>query len=163
MLLESSGTIRVSVIDGPSTLDRIPDFESKLALRAVSHIKSRLGTEALLHLLQPDIQASDEFWKSIVLSSRGKASPAFAHLDVEVDPSLFNVDRFMAGLSSSGFMAYNSANPEQYVKRTSPFEITESLGGKITSFSMPDFGPGGKRSFMATLPQFPFNDRAGSG
>ncbi|KAI3564246.1 hypothetical protein IWW34DRAFT_642357, partial [Fusarium oxysporum f. sp. albedinis] len=99
----------------------------------------------------------------IVLSSRGKASPAFAHLDVEVDPSLFNVDMFMAGLSSSGFMAYNSANPEQYVKRTSPFEITESFGGKITSFSMPDFGPGGKRSFMATLPQFPFNDRAGSG
>ncbi|EGU72725.1 hypothetical protein FOXB_16766, partial [Fusarium oxysporum f. sp. conglutinans Fo5176] len=128
-------------------------------LRAVSHIKSRLGTEALLHLLQPDIQASDEFWKSIVLSSRGKASPAFAHLDVEVDPSLFNVDMFMAGLSSSGFMAYNSANPEQYDKRrvatenaTSHFEITESLGSKITSFSMPDFGPGGKRSFMASLP-----------
>ncbi|KAF5707901.1 hypothetical protein FMUND_10884 [Fusarium mundagurra] len=160
---EPSTAIRVSVIDGPSTLDGIPGIESQLALRAISHIKSRLGTEALLRLLQPDIQASDEFWKSIVLSSRGKAPPAFAHLDVEVDPSLFNVDMFMAWLNSSDFMAYNGANPEQYVKRrvstedgTSHFEITESLGGKITSFSMPDFGPGGKSSFMASLPQFPF-------
>lgn len=101
-----------------------------------------------------------------MVSSSDSSTPicAFAHLDTIVSSSFLNTRAFLAWLSADTGDPSRllRAKPEGYLiadwasrNSTMGLEIIESLGGHITHFAMPDFGKGGKKTFMADLPNYP--------
>jgi hypothetical protein len=54
----TSGTIDIAVAAGPTSPGTTADWELFFARRALANLKSRLGQQALLELLEPDTAAS---------------------------------------------------------------------------------------------------------
>jgi hypothetical protein len=141
------------------------EYEMAAARTALDLLKTRLGPEGLINLLQPDIKEADTFWHNTIDSSTpDKWVPA----DGRGIAFLPNVTAARFALWSQSPLAdavNNAANPEHYVKQTKEVapgvlesEILEGWGGVTTYFTIPNYGPPDlvKWPMLRPLPEYPF-------
>lgn len=134
----TSGTIDIAVVAGPTSPGTTADWELFFARRALANLKSRLGQQTLLELLEPDIAASASTLKAWADSSRGQWRAALTQLQVR-------------GISASEFVAYFmsitgeqpkllAAQPEHFVLDETGngpshvIRVVENLGRYISDF-----------------------------
>lgn len=89
----TSETIDIAVVAGPTSPGTSADWELFFARRALAKLKSRLGQQALLELLEPDIADSARTLKAWADSSQGQWRPALTRLRVR-------------GISAGEFVSY---------------------------------------------------------
>jgi hypothetical protein len=150
---------------GPK-VDRPKDaYELRFARDALNRLKTRLGPDGLLDVLQPDIKEADVFWHDAI----DKSTPG------EWVPTDGRVVGFFPDLTAAAFAAWsqspladkanNAANPEHYLKRTEEVspgvlrsEIVEGWGGVTTHFTVPNYSAPDreKHPMLRELPDFPF-------
>lgn len=134
----TSGAIDIVVAAGPTSPGTTADWELFFARRALANLKSRLGQQALLELLEPDTAASAETLKAWADSSQGQWRPALTQLHVH-------------GISAGEFVSYFmsitgeqpkllAAQPEHFVLAEAGndlshvIRVVENLGRYISDF-----------------------------
>ena len=157
------GGLRVSLVDGLSQGRNITDAELSQSQRSLLLLKHRLGPEGLVELLEPDIKEADQTWISFMRDSDGDPFPAFAHLNANVDKTALNASSLFKWIDGADSSKFIYANPEKYIasrnslsKNESGVEMLETLGGLTTHFTLSKFKEGGKKPFIAELPDFKF-------
>ena len=80
--MRTSETIDIAVTAGPTSPGTTADWELFFARRALAKLKSQLGQQALLELLEPDTAASARTLKAWADSSHGQWRPALTQLQV---------------------------------------------------------------------------------
>lgn len=159
------------VVDGVTFIksgpkEDIPKEEAELgfARYALDLLKTRVGADGLIELLQPEIKEAENFWHDVIDKSTGEWVPTDGR-----------VIGFFPDLTAAAFAAWsqspfadrsnNAANPEHYVKRTEEIspgvlqsEILEGWGGVTTHFSILNYGPPNatRHPMLRELPEFPF-------
>ncbi|CAI6086611.1 unnamed protein product [Clonostachys chloroleuca] len=149
---------------GPKELKPKDNYELEFARFTLNLLKTRIGADGLIELLQPDIKEADAFWHDVVDRSTDKWVPT----DGRAVAFLPNLTAYsFAAWSQSPFAdrSNNAANPEHYVKRTTNLngtlqsEILEGWGGVTTHFSISDYSSPPNRAkhpMLRELPEFPF-------
>ena len=125
----------VTVVSGPTSAGNVTDWELYFARRALTKLKSLLGREGLLELLEPDTSASAGTLAGWAAASDGRWQPALTHLRV-------------AGVGAAEFVAYFhsleadeprllAAEPEHFVLSRlddGRVQVVENLSHHITDF-----------------------------
>lgn len=133
-----SGPLEITVTDavhGTADQSTLDAWELRQARIALALLKEKLGHEAIVELLAPEIAASDERFREYAAASNGEWGPL-----VE---STFRV----RGLTPAQFMtwfaehlvdepAMIAANPDHYEIRNDVGVITETMGGLPVRFQM---------------------------
>ncbi|KAH9904652.1 hypothetical protein F4778DRAFT_789410 [Xylariomycetidae sp. FL2044] len=126
----------------PQTRDDIP-----AALTALHDIKTSIGPDGLINLLQPSIEAAYDSWHDVIDSATEEYSGVSAdgHAALFI-PGLTAASFALSSQSELADEADHDANPEHYVNRTTPVslgvqssEILEGRGGVITYFTVPTY------------------------
>jgi len=134
-----TGTINmfeVVVASGPTSRGSVSEWELYFARRALAKLKARLGTQGMLDLLAPDIDAGNTALSEWAAASDGKWNPAVTALRV-------------SGLSANDFLSHLESifhdrpkmlavQPEHFVVGVSEgrMEVAENLGPHIAHFDI---------------------------
>ncbi|KFH42559.1 hypothetical protein ACRE_067080 [Hapsidospora chrysogenum ATCC 11550] len=150
---------------GPRVLLPKDEYELKFARDALNRLKTRLGPDGLLDLLQPDIQEADAFWHDIIDKSSSSLYVSADGRVIGFFPNMTALDFAAWSQSPLADKANNAANPEHYFKRTEEVspgvlraEILEGWGGVTTHFTVPDYTTPPdkeKHGMLRELPEFP--------
>lgn len=116
----TSETIDIAVVAGPTSPGTTADWELFFARRALANLKSRLGQQALLELLEPDTAASAETLKAWADSSRGQWRPAATQLQFH---------GISAGEFVSYFMSITGEQPKLLAAQPEHFVLAEAGNG----------------------------------
>jgi uncharacterized protein len=127
----TSETIDIAVTAGPTSPGTTADWELFFARRALAKLKSQLGQQALLELLEPDTADSARTLKAWADSSHGQWRPALTQLQVR-------------GISASEFVSYfmsiTGDQPEHFVLAEAGdglshvIRVVENLSRHISDF-----------------------------
>jgi hypothetical protein len=130
--------IDIAVVAGPTSPGTTADWELFFARRALATLKSRLGQQALLELLEPDTAASARTLKAWANSSDGQWRPALTQLHVHGISAAEFVSYFMSITSEQPELL--AAQPEHFVLAEAGdgpshvIRIVENLGRHISDF-----------------------------
>jgi hypothetical protein len=127
----------ITVASGPTSTGTTADWELFFARRALATLKARLGAEALLELLRPQIDASTATLTEWIESSEGRWQPSVTEMRV-------------TGLSAAEFLAHFetishdqprmlAAQPEHFVLRPrggDTMQVVENLGPHISDLAL---------------------------
>jgi len=120
----------VQVTDGP----RGPSegYELDFARRALKLLKNRLGKDAMMHLLEPDITQSDAYWERMVTESDGR----FQETSITINTTGISVQDFMTWFHANAHdnKVMEGAHPEHYINTVGP--ILETLGDHPSFFHL---------------------------
>jgi hypothetical protein len=131
----------VRLASGPTPAGTIDDFELFYARRVLRLLKSRLGREALLELVAPDIEEGNAFLRAHALASEGRFTSATTVLAA---PGLTAAEfvRWMQ-VSFADEDVLLSAHPEHYAMSEDPdgtVHVVENVGPHICSFLLGQWG-----------------------
>lgn len=122
-----SQSLKIQVVSGPKTSGTTQDHELFFARRALALLKSRLGSDGLKKLLEPDIARADEWWQEKIQASGGQFIPCVTTLSA-------------TGISATQFMTWFkshvedlptmlAAHPEHYINGHT---VLETVGEHVT-------------------------------
>jgi hypothetical protein len=113
-------TIDIAVAAGPTSPGTTADWELFFARRALANLKSRLGQQAQLELLEPDTAASARTLKAWADRSQGHWRPAVTQLQVH---------GISAGEFVSYFMSITGEQPKLLAAQPEHFVLAEAGDG----------------------------------
>ncbi|KAG9230244.1 hypothetical protein BJ875DRAFT_162601 [Amylocarpus encephaloides] len=147
------------ISSGPDLTASLETYQLSTHKTAVRLLKTRLGEDGLLALLQPDIKEADAFWHTVIENSTPDVWHAASARVVCFFPTLTAYDFFRWTASPLADAANLEANAEHYMKRTVTLptgglqsQILEGWGGVTTLFNIPDY------AFPPNRTKYPFLD-----
>ncbi|KAH6668507.1 hypothetical protein B0J14DRAFT_167117 [Halenospora varia] len=153
----SDCTARIQVSSNPVAI------ELPYSRRALLLLKDRLTPNGVLQVLANDIDNADAAWQAILAASSGQTPiPAISTVEALIPSHIMNASAFLTWFSSPAPHKLLQAHPEHYVEIESvangitSINIVEEWGSLLFHYSIPNYGPGPKKPYMATLKDYPY-------